>query len=214
MSLIDQIDVFVQNSIRIRGNDRTIYIDPFQMKEEPHDADYVFITHDHYDHFSPDDIAKVAGDDTTLILPARMESKAAKVPVRFGKVYTVKPGTVHELDGLQFETVPAYNNLKPFHPRSSEWVGYIFVIDGKRVYVAGDTDATREAKAVSCDIALVPIGGTYTMDARGAASLINIIRPEIAVPVHFGNLVGDPRDADTFAANVEEPVEVVCKIEF
>lgn len=214
MSLIDQIDVFIQNSIRIRGDGRTIYIDPFRMKEEPHDADYVFITHDHYDHFSVEDIMKVAGDATTLVLPARMEDKAAKVPVKFSRVYTVKPGTTHELDGLKFEAVAAYNNMKPFHPRSSEWVGYIFEVEDKRVYVAGDTDATREAKEVKCDIAMVPIGGTYTMDASKAADLINIIRPEIAIPVHFGDLVGDPRDADTFAAHVDAPVEVVRKIEF
>ncbi len=214
MSLTDQIDVFIQNSIRIRGNGRTIYIDPFRMKEEPHDADYIFITHDHYDHFSVEDIVKVAGDATTLVLPARMESKAAQVPVKFSRVYTVKPGTAHELDGLRFETVPAYNSMKPFHPRSSEWVGYIFDVEEKRVYVAGDTDATREAKEVKCDIALVPIGGTYTMDASKAAGRINIIRPEVAIPVHFGSLVGDPSDADAVASLVEAPVEVVRKIEF
>ncbi len=214
MSLTDQIDVFIQNSIRIRGNDRTIYIDPFRMKEEPHDADYIFITHDHYDHFSVEDIVKVAGDATTLVLPARMESKAAQIPVKFSRVYAVKPVTAHELDGLRFETVPAYNSMKPFHPRSSEWVGYIFEVEGKRVYVAGDTDATREAKEVKCDIALVPIGGTYTMDASKAAGLINIIRPEVAIPVHFGSLVGDPSDADAFASLVEAPVEVVRKIVF
>ncbi len=214
MSLTDQIDVFIQNSIRIRGNGRTIYIDPFRMKEEPHDADFVFITHDHYDHFSAEDIAKVAGDATTLVVPARMEDKAAKVPVKFSRVYTVKPGTAHEVDGCKFETVAAYNNMKPFHPRSSGWVGYIFDVEGKRVYVAGDTDATREAQEVRCDIALVPIGGTYTMDASKAAGLINIIRPEVAIPVHFGSLVGDPSDADTFASLVESPVEVVRKIEF
>lgn len=214
MSLTDQIDVFIQNSIRIRENGRTIYIDPFRMKEEPHDADYIFITHDHYDHFSVEDIVKVAGDATTLVLPARMESKAAQIPVKFSRVYAVKPGTAHELDGLRFETVPAYNSMKPFHPRSSEWVGYIFEVEGKRVYVAGDTDATREAKEVKCDIALVPIGGTYTMDASKAAGLINIIRPEVAIPVHFGSLVGDPSDADAFASLVEAPVEVVRKIVF
>lgn len=214
MSLTDQIDVFIQNSIRIMGNGRTIYIDPFRMKEEPHDADFVFITHDHYDHFSAEDIAKVAGDATTLVVPARMEDKAAKVPVKFSRVYTVKPGTAHEVDGCKFETVAAYNNMKPFHPRSSGWVGYIFDVEGKRVYVAGDTDATREAQEVRCDIALVPIGGTYTMDASKAAGLINIIRPGVAIPVHFGSLVGDPSDADTFASLVESPVEVVRKIEF
>lgn len=214
MNLADQIEVFTQNSIRIRGNGKTIYIDPFRMKEEPHDADYVFITHDHYDHFSPDDIVRVSGNNTVLVLPAKMEKKASKIPVKFGKTQTVKPGNKYEMDGLEFETVPAYNIIKPFHPKSSEWVGYVFLVDGKRIYVAGDTDATKEAEDVSCDAALVPIGGTYTMDASKAAGLINVIRPEIAIPVHFGTEVGNPEDADAFANLVKEPVKVVNKIKF
>ena len=212
--MIGNIEVFIQNSIRIRSRVGVIYIDPFQMKEEPKDADFVLITHDHYDHFSPEDIGKVSKADTILVVPEKMAAKAREVSGMVGKIETVKPSVYREMGGLEFETVPAYNTLKPFHPKSAEWVGYILRIDGKRIYIAGDTDATKEAKAVKCDIALVPIGGTYTMDAKKAAELINTIRPDVAIPVHYGHIVGKPSDGEVFAENVMAPVKVEFKIAF
>ena len=208
------IEVFIQNSIRIRSRVGVIYIDPFQMKEEPKDADFVLITHDHYDHFSPEDIGKVSKAETILVVPEKMAAKAREVSGMVGKIETVKPSIYCEMSGLEFETVPAYNTLKPFHPKGAEWVGYILRIDGKRIYIAGDTDATREAKAVKCDIALIPIGGTYTMDAKKAAELVNTIRPDVAIPVHYGHIVGKPSDGEVFAENVMAPVKVEFKIAF
>ena len=210
----ENIEVFEQNSIRITDRLGRIYIDPFRMREEPHDAAFIFITHDHYDHFSPDDIAKVAGDNTILVVPEKMAGKARQVSDRVRRIETVKPGAYREIEGLEFETVPSYNVFKPFHPKSAEWVGYIFRIDGKRIYVAGDTDATKEAGTVKCDVALVPIGGTFTMDARKAAELVNAIRPGVAIPVHYGSVVGSPGDGDTFAEYVKDPVKVEFKINF
>lgn len=212
--MIGNIEVFIQNSIRIRSRVGVIYIDPFQMKEEPRDADFVLITHDHYDHFSPEDIGKVSKAETILVVPEKMAAKAREVCGMVGKIETVKPSVYREMGGLEFETVPAYNTLKPFHPKSAEWVGYILRIDGKRIYIAGDTDATKEAKAVKCDIALVPIGGTYTMDAKKAAELINTIRPDVAIPVHYGHIVGKPGDGEVFAENVMAPIKVEFKIAF
>ena len=212
--MTENITVFSQNSIRITDRDRRIYIDPFQMREEPRDADFVFITHDHYDHFSPEDIEKVVGEGAVLVVPEKMEDKAQEVSGLFSKIVTVKPGVYRNIDGVEIETVPAYNALKPFHPKNAGWVGYIFRIDGKRIYVAGDTDATKEAKAVKCDIALVPIGGTYTMDAKKAAELVNIIRPDVAIPVHYGSIVGKREDADIFAENVKDPIKVEIKMQY
>ena len=212
--MVDKIEVFIQNSIRIVSDFATVYIDPFQMKEELHDADYVLITHPHYDHFSPEDIRKVAKADSILVVPEKMLDKAQEVTGDVGKIETVKPGVYRELNGLEFETVPAYNLLKPFHPKSAEWVGYVLRIDGKRIYIAGDTDATKEAKAVKCEVALVPIGGTYTMDAKKAAELVNAIRPNVAIPVHYGSIVGKPADGDIFAQNVKDPIKVEFKIKF
>lgn len=209
------IEVFTQNSIRIKDRGRNIYFDPFQMKEDPHDADFIFITHDHYDHFSPEDIMKVAGSDTVLIVPEKMAGKAAgEVAGLAERMITVKPGIYREVDGLEFETIPSYNILKPFHPKNAGWVGYILHIDGRRIYIAGDTDATKEAKAVKCDIALVPIGGTYTMDVKKAAELINTLRPDVAIPTHYGSIVGNPSDGEAFAELVKAPVKVELKIRF
>ena len=209
MNMIDEIQVLTHNSIRIDADGKVVYIDPFEMKTEPHDADIILITHDHYDHFSPESIRKAAKEDTILVVPEKMEKKAEEVSGLVSKTVTVKPGIAAEAGGLEFETVPAYNQNKQFHPKSAEWVGYILKITGKRIYIAGDTDATNEAKAVKCEVALVPVGGTYTMDAKEAAGLINEIRPHIAIPVHYGSIVGEAKDGEIFAENVKEPVKVV-----
>lgn len=210
----ENIEVFTQNSIRIRSERGTIYVDPFHMKEEPHDADYVLITHSHYDHFSIEDIRKVAGAQTLLVVPEKMEDDAGELRPDVKDIVTVKPGIFKEVNGLEMETVPAYNTIKPFHPRRAEWVGYILRVNGKRIYVAGDTGATKEARQVKCDIALLPIGGTFTMDARRAAELANTIRPEYAIPVHYGSFVGKKSDGQTFASLVKEPVKVLEKIQY
>ena len=212
--MIDKIEVFTQNSIRIKSDGVTIYVDPFEMKEEPHDADYVLITHQHYDHFSPADIRKVIKDSTIIVAPESMIDAAMEHEREVKEIVGVKPGDSQDVAGLKLEAVHAYNTIKPFHPRRAEWVGYIVTLDGKRIYIAGDTGLTKEARQVTCNIALVPIGGTYTMDTRRAAELINIIRPEYAIPTHYGSIVGKPTDAKTFAGLVKDPVKVVEKIRF
>ena len=212
--MVDRIDVFTQSSIRIRDRIGTIYLDPFEIKDEAHDADYILITHPHYDHFSIPDIMKVVKDSTILVVPETMVEDARELSRNVKEIVTVTPGIYKEVAGLELETVPAYNNLKPFHPKRAEWVGYILVLDGKRVFIAGDTGLTKENRQVKCDIALVPIGGTYTMDPKKAAELINIIRPEVAIPTHYGTIVGKPEDAKTFTGYVKPPVKVVEKIVF
>ena len=146
--MIEHIEVNIQNSIRINSRVGVIYVDPLEIPDERHDADYILITHDHYDHFSAEDIRKVAKSDSILVVPEKMSGKAQGVADVVRRIETVKPAVYREIDGLEFETVPAYNTLKPFHPKSAEWVGYVLRIDGKRIYIAGDTDATKEAKAV------------------------------------------------------------------
>ncbi|MCR5294955.1 MAG: MBL fold metallo-hydrolase [Lachnospiraceae bacterium] len=212
--MVENIDVFTQNSIRIRDNGKIIYIDPFHMQETPRDADLILITHDHYDHFSPEDIAKVSRGDSVLVVPEKMKSKAAEAAALTGRIETVSPNQSYTIAGVSFDTVRAYNNLKPFHPKSADWVGYILKIDGKRIYIAGDTDFTKDARDAACDIALVPIGGTYTMDAKKAAELINFLQPKIAIPVHYGGIVGRKEDAEIFKSLVKPPVEVVLKMRY
>ena len=212
--MTENIQVFRQNSICIGSGYGKIYIDPFQIEGQPEDAAFIFVTHDHYDHFSPEDIAKVAGKDTVLVVPEKMKKSVGKTAGMVSRVETVIPEASYEIDGLKFETVPMYNNMKPFHPKSAGWTGYILCIEDKRIYIAGDIDAIKEAKAVKCDVALIPIGGFYTMDAKTAAGLVNEMRPEVAIPVHYGHLIGKPADGNVFAENVADPVKVEFKIRF
>lgn len=212
--MLENIEVFTQSSIRIRAGIGNVYIDPFQLKETSKDADFILITHDHYDHFSPDDIRKAAGTGCLLIVPEKMREKARVLEGCVRGIETVLPGASYEFGGLKFETVAAYNLLKPFHPKSAGWVGYVLETDGLRIYIAGDTDATKEAKTVRCDVALVPIGGTYTMNAGKAAALVNEIRPETAIPTHYGGIVGKEEDAEAFAAFVKAPIRVEIKKQY
>lgn len=212
--MLDNIEVFTQSSIRIINSSSIIYADPFRIKTDPHDADYVLITHAHYDHFSIEDIRKVIKKSTILIVPTKMEDDARELEREVAGIITVNPGIYKEINGLELETIPAYNTIKPFHPKRAEWIGYILRIDGKRIYISGDTGATKEAKQVKCDIALIPIGGTYTMDSKKAADLINVIRPEYAIPTHYGCGVGKKSDGLTFSSLVKPPIKVVEKIRY
>ena len=210
--MIEDIEVFTQSSIRITDGDCRIYIDPFQMSEAPKDADFILITHDHYDHFSPEDIEKVSNGRSVLLVPAKMIPQADKISSIVGEIHSVMPGEHYGINGLEFDTVAAYNNLKPFHPKSAGWVGYILQIDGQRIYIAGDTDMNRDNQDVKCDVALVPIGGKFTMDAKKAAEFINTIQPSIAIPTHYGSIVGKKEDADVFAAGVKAPIRTEIKM--
>ena len=210
--MVENIKVFTHSSIRVQSRDKAIYADPFEMKQAPHDADIILITHDHYDHFSPNDISKVAKPETVLVVPEKMAKKAGDAKSLVSRIETVPQGASIDVDGLKIETVPAYNTLKPFHMKSAGWVGYIFEADGKRVYIAGDTDATKEAKAVKCDIALVPIGGHYTMDYKDAAAVVNAIKPKVAIPTHYGSIVGSPEDGNKFTELVDDSIKVEIKI--
>ena len=205
------IKVLYHSSIKIESN-INIYFDPFKIEVASNDADVIFITHEHYDHFSPEDILKIKKENTIIVLPKNMENMALDLNFEKTNIVLVEPNQKYKLENqeLIFETIPAYNVNKNFHKKEMNWVGYILEIEGKRVYVAGDTDITEENKQVKCDIALVPIGGTYTMKAKEAAELVNIIKPKIAIPIHYGAIVGNKEDEKIFVKNVEKDIE--CKI--
>ena len=112
------------------------------------------------------------------------------------------------MQGLPVEAVAAYNSFKPFHPKAAGCLGYVVTVDGQRIYAAGDTDAVREVQAVRCDIALVPIGGTFTMNAKEAAAVVNTIRPKLAIPIHYGAIAGKPEDGERFRQLVDDGITV------
>ena len=208
--MTDRITVNTQSSIRIDAGDAVIRIDPFRITGEPHDADIILITHAHYDHFSPDDLAKVSKPGTVFAAPKSMEKELSKAGIKDAILLGV--GEKTEIGGFAVETVAAYNVGKAFHPKKNGWLGYIVTVDGKRIYAAGDTDANDDVKAVRCDIALIPIGGTYTMNAKEAAAFVNEISPETVIPIHFGSIVGSKSDGEKFAKLVDKSIKVVMKI--
>ncbi|MCR4902319.1 MAG: MBL fold metallo-hydrolase [Butyrivibrio sp.] len=211
----DNITVNTQSSIRIKGSKQVIYFDPFKMDNATNDADFIFITHDHYDHFSPEDILKVSRKDTVYVVPEKMKEAMYVFSTDEKKILGLRPGVVKEVGDLMIRTVPAYNTslLRPFHKKSDGWIGYVIKLDNQRIYVSGDTDPVSEAlEIVKCDIALVPIGGTYTMDAKKAAEFVNKLKPEIVIPTHYGSIVGEMSDVDTFKENVNKSIKVDVKL--
>lgn len=205
--MIEEITINIHSSIRIKG-DRVIYFDPYKIEEETHDADVIFITHDHYDHFEPSSIEKILRDDTMMVIPKTCFDAWSDSGLIVTQVVQMGPGEQIDMGGLVIETIPAYNLLKPFHPKRKNWLGYIVTLEGRRIYVAGDTDVTEETRKVQCDIAFIPVGGKYTMNAAKAADLVNEIGPEIAVPTHYGSVVGRESDGRDFKDAVREGIRV------
>ena len=195
--MLENIEVLYHSSIRISKN-KIIYIDPFKIDKNYNDADIVFITHDHYDHYSAEDIDKVINKNTTIIIPEELLTKLLRKGINKNAIITVEPNEKYMVQGIKFETIPAYNTNNTFHPKENGWVGYISTLDDIRYYIAGDTDITEENRKVKCDVAFVPVGGTYTMNYSEAAELVNIIKPKIAVPIHYGSVVGTKQDATDF----------------
>jgi len=195
--MLNNIEVLYHSSIRI-NKEKTIYIDPFKIDRNYNDADIIFITHDHYDHYSEEDIDKVINENAVIVIPEELLTKVLKKGINKNAIITVEPNQKYMVQGIKFETVPAYNINKTFHPKENDWVGYVIEINGIKYYIAGDTDITEENKKVKCDVAFVPVGGTYTMDFKEAAQLVNQIQPKVAVPIHYGSVVGTKQDAEEF----------------
>jgi L-ascorbate metabolism protein UlaG (beta-lactamase superfamily) len=191
-------------SFKICHEDTVIYIDPWKLKESPHDATLVLVSHSHSDHYSPEDVAKVSGPETKLITSADVVAKE-----KAGEA--IMPGLTIESGDVRLAGVAAYNPNKQFHPKERNWVGFIVEIGSERIYYAGDTDLTEEMKALrDIDIALLPVGGTYTMNADKAAEAAKHIKPRLAIPYHWGDIVGGRNDAEQFANLVECNVQILA----
>jgi len=191
-------------SFKICHEDTVIYIDPWKLKDSPHDATLVLVSHSHHDHYSKEDIAKVSGPDTKLIASADVvaQEKAGEA---------IMPGLTIELESARLTGVAAYNPNKKYHPKANNWVGFIIEVGSKHIYYAGDTDLTEEMKAIKdIDIALLPVGGTYTMNSEEAAEAAKYIKPKQAIPYHWGDIVGRQNDAEKFAGLAECEVKILA----
>ncbi|MGN1337056.1 MAG: MBL fold metallo-hydrolase [Candidatus Coprovivens sp.] len=206
--MLSNIEWLGHSSIKICKNGKVIYIDPFRLNKSLNDANIIFVTHNHYDHYSYEDIVKIMNDNTKFVVTSDLYDIVCEY-VSSANVISVLPNNTYDVDGIKFSTVCSYNINKQFHPKENNWVGYIIELDDYKYYIAGDTDINEDNKLVKCDVAFVPVGGTYTMTATEAAELVNIIKPSIAVPIHYGSIVGDEKDVLTFIDEVDMGIEVV-----
>jgi len=200
--MIENIHWLGHASFRIDG-EKTVYIDPWKLRGRPSKADLILITHDHFDHCSPDDVAKIAREGTVIVTVAAAARKLK------GDVKIAKASDRLMAAGIPIEVVPAYNVGKKFHPKRAGYVGFIITVGGQRIYHAGDTDLIPEMEDIQADIALLPVGGTYTMTAEEAAKAANKIKPKVAIPMHYGDIVGSARDAQRFQELAQVEVTIL-----
>ncbi len=190
-------------SFKICHEDTVIYIDPWKLKDSPHDASLVLVSHSHYDHYSTEDIARISSAETKLVASTDVVTKE-----KSGEM--ILNGLSIDFGSVRVSGVAAYNPGKQFHPKANKWVGFVIEVGSKRIYYAGDTDLTDEMKSLKeIDIALLPVGGTYTMDATEAAEATKFIKPKRAIPYHWGDIVGGRADAEAFAEAAECKVQVL-----
>jgi L-ascorbate metabolism protein UlaG (beta-lactamase superfamily) len=183
--------------------EKVVYVDPYQLKTQAESGDLVCVTHEHFDHLSAGDLKKVVTPRTTMVtIAACAEAVRALRPKA---VRVVKAGDSAEVDGVALEVVPAYNINKfrspgnPFHPKADGKVGFVLGLGGIRIYHAGDTDEIPEmASLKGVDVALLPVSGTYVMTAVEAAKACKAIQPKLAIPMHYGSIVGSSADAAVF----------------
>lgn len=192
------------DTFRVAGS-KVIYTDPFRVSKRDK-ADIILLSHDHFDHLSLDDLNKVCTPETIIVASPACEAGLQKVRAR--EKHFIEPGQEANVDHVAIAAVPAYNVNKfrepgkPFHPKEVKGVGFVFEMDGTRVYYAGDTDFIPEMKSIRCDIALLPVSGTYVMTADEAAKAAETINPKIAVPMHYAAIVGTDDDAQKFKSAI------------
>jgi L-ascorbate metabolism protein UlaG (beta-lactamase superfamily) len=202
--MLDRFTWFKQAAFSWSDGDLTIYIDPWGTDPDAPPADLILITHAHDDHFCPDDIERLSRPGTKLVAPHDVAAELS------GDVTPVAPGETHEVAGVKFTTVPAYNTREEaldFHPKANRWVGFVIELAGTSYYHAGDTDHAPELEDVKTDVAFLPVGGYYTMDVPEAAGLARAISPQLAVPMHYGFVIGSASDGEAFR-EAAAPVKV------
>jgi L-ascorbate metabolism protein UlaG (beta-lactamase superfamily) len=211
--LLDSLEWLGHSGFRIRVGKAVVYIDPYRVSDGAPPADLILITHAHYDHFSPQDLERLAGRRTWLVGPPAVAERVS------GQVHSILPGEVLEdelVRGVHVRAVAAYNTSKrdgdgnPFHPPEAGWVGYDLNVRGERLYHSGDTDVIPEMDSVTgVDVALLPVSGVYVMTAQEAAEAARRIQPRVAVPMHWGEHIGSEEDARTFAERAPVHVRIM-----
>jgi len=194
---------------------QVIYIDPYQVGGNPPKADVVLISHEHFDHLSLEDLKKIVSPSTVIIAHKQSHGELSKLKAKELKL--MKPGDTAKVGKLEVEAVPAYNVNKfrepgkVFHPKEDGKLGFILTVNGVRIYHAGDTDVISEMQSIRPEVALLPVSGTYVMTPQEAAEAVAAINPKVVIPMHFGSIVGQRNDAETFKKLVKCQVEILEK---
>ena len=198
---IDNISINCQSSIKI-SDGLTIYFDPYDIKEKINNADYIFITHPHWDHLDIDSINNIANEKTIIVGPSSVIEKLDKS----FNLLEVEPNKTYKLDNISFKTVPSYNIGRDYHPKDTRYVGYLLTLNDITYYIPGDTDVIEELKELNADVIFLPVGGTYTMNREEAVELANTIKPKYAIPIHYGLAIGSREDAEYFIDNLNKEI--------
>lgn len=205
-SILKGIKWLGHDGFSVEAGGVVVVVDPYQLQHEVR-ADILLITHPHYDHCSLEDVQQVLKSSTVIITEEESAGQLQENGIT-NDMYVLVPGESTTVSGVTVEAFPAYNTNKKFHPKQNGWLGFRFVIDGTSIYHAGDTDIIPEMKTIDVDIALLPVSGTYVMDAGEAVEAAKIIGPEIAIPMHYDSIVGTTEDADTFSKGLAGSIEV------
>ena len=201
--IVKTIQFLVHASLKLKLSDKIIFIDPWKIKEKEK-ADIILVTHPHYDHYSEEDIQKIA-KDTTLLLSCKEVVQQTKVKNK--KI--LLPFEEVKIDDITIQGFPAYNVNKHFHPKTNNWLGFIIKYKDVSIYIAGDSDVIEEAKRLKVNMMILPVGGTYTMTDKEASELVNLTKPDYAIPIHYGDIVGSIQNAQNFKKLVLSPTKVV-----
>ncbi|MFP3982557.1 MAG: MBL fold metallo-hydrolase [Desulfurivibrionaceae bacterium] len=205
--ILDSIEWLGHDAFRISYGGQIIYFDPFKLSPPGPAGDIILVTHEHFDHCSVEDIAGIKKEDTVIVTEPGAAQKLQ------GEVVVLKPGEQTTVKGITIEATPSYNIGKTFHPQANEWLGFIVTVGGCRIYHAGDTDHIPEMKDLKVDIALLPVSGTFVMTAEEAVQAALDIKPKVAIPMHYGDIVGEQTDADRFAEELQGQIRVEKKVQ-
>jgi L-ascorbate metabolism protein UlaG (beta-lactamase superfamily) len=208
--MVEGIEWLGHDSFRISGS-KVVYVDPWKLAPGAPPADVILITHDHFDHFSKEDIGAISGPATVVVGPPQVTAQLG------GQTLAVRTGDSVDAGGIKVTAVAAYNTNKfaspgkVFHEKGGDNVGYVFELDGRRIYHAGDTDSIPEMEDIDVDVALLPVSGTYVMTAGEAAEACHVLKAKVVIPMHYGEVAGTPADAERLSRICRYPVEVLEK---
>lgn len=195
--MLDNLHWLGHSSFRLEGL-KTIYFDPINLPKKSPKADIILITHDHNDHYSLPDLKIICASHSFIVTDNSVAKRLSKEKLPCKEIKALAPGDYIDVYGVKINAVSSYNINKQFHTRESKKLGFIVTTDGIKIYHAGDTDETPQMKDYECDIALMPVSGTYVMTARQAAHAALTIKPKVAIPMHYGSIAGSERDAIRF----------------